>query len=219
MANRYLEYKEAKCLCVRPMPEIVGIKLGSTLGYFNHCTDPAEVSNQLVEDEFFSGKGRFYYYDIKLNIDADFSSYQPFITEFLRRSETQDCLVHISNTIYNFNDDNNTVSLYNMPKLIDFIEVLTSIPQYIYFELDDKRFSPTSLRELDQVDELCRLLESKSNIRRFVLNETMHRRDNMHMLSDNNTVLAIYEMPYKELKVKQEENIVQKINMKQTRAN
>ena len=47
-----------------------------------------------------------------------------------------------------------------MPNLLDFIKLSTSIPQDIYFELDDKRFSPTSIRELEQVDKLCRLLES-----------------------------------------------------------
>ena len=213
MANRFVDYKKGKCVCIRPVSN------RSTLGYFNHCTEPTEVSNQLVENDFFSGADRFLHYDIKLNIDTPFARYQPFITEFLRRGETQDCLVHVSNSIFNFNDENNTVSLYNMPNLLDFIELFTSIPQDIYFELDDKRFSPTSLRELEQVDELCRLLESKSNISKFTIFESIHRRDNTHMLSNDNTVLAEYKMPYKALLAKEEEKLIQKINMKQTRAN
>jgi len=213
MATRFVEYKKGKCLCIRPLSN------KSTLGYFNHCTEPTEVSNQLVENEFFSGAGRFLHYDIKLNIDTPFARYQPFITEFLRRGETQDCLVHISNTVTSAINDNNTVSLYNMSNLLDFIEVCTSIPQYIYFELDDKRFSPISLRELEQVDKLCRILESKSNIVKFAISETMHTRDDKYILNGDNTLLARYSMPYKVLKAKQEENLIQKINMKQTRAN
>lgn len=213
MANRFVDYKKGKCLCIRPLSN------RSTLGYFNHCTEPTEVSNQLVENEFFSGAGRFLHYDIKLNIDTPFARYQPFITEFLRRGETQDCLVHLSNTIYNFNDENNTVSLYNMPNLLDFIKLFTSIPQDIYFELDDKRFSPTSIRELEQVDKLCRLLESKSNISKFVISETRHKREYPYILPGENTLLARYSMPYKALLAIEEEKLIQKINMKQTRAN
>ena len=214
MATKYVEYKNGKCLCIRPLA-----KKTSTLGYFNHCTEPTQVSNQVVYNEFFSGAGRFFYYDIKLSIDTDFSKYQPFIEEFLRRGETQDCLVHISNTVTESKNDKNTVSLYNMPNLLDFIEVCTSIPQDIYFDLDDRRFSPTSLRELEQVDKLCRLLESKSNIRKFIITETLHTRYNTHMLSDDVTLLADYNMPYKALLAKEEETMIQKINMKQIGAN
>ena len=95
------EYKLAKGICVRPLsPE------NPELGYFNDCEEmPQKVSNKIVEDEFFSGRGRFYNYDIKLDVHIGIDKYQEFITEFLRRGETDDCLIHFSNTVYDYQRD------------------------------------------------------------------------------------------------------------------
>jgi len=186
----------------------------SQLGYFNHCTEqPQTKSNKIVEDEFFNGRGRFYFYDIKLDANVDFSTYQRFITEFLRRGETHDCLIHLSNVVYEPQYDKELVSIYNMPHLMQFIEVTTSIPQTIYFDLDDKRFGPTSLRELIQVKEMCRILEGIPNILKFLINASVHTRNEDKTLTDISTVLASYDLYYKIQMVKEEENIVQKINM------
>jgi hypothetical protein len=208
-------YKLAKCLCVRPLsPD------NPELGYFNSCTEqPQSKSNKIVEDEFFSGRGRFYWYDIKLDSSVDFSVYQKFITEFLRRGETHDCLIHLSNVIYEPQYDKELVSLYNMPHLSQFIEVTSSIPQTIYFDLDDKRFEPTSLRELIEVDKLCRKLEGIPNISYFLINVSVHTRNKDNSLSDVSTVLAVNDLYYKELMAKEEEKMMQKINMKQLREN
>jgi len=202
-------YKLAKGICVRPLsydnPE---------LGYFNHCEEmPQSVSNNKVEVEFFSGAGRFYNYDIKLDPNVEFSKYQKFITEFLRRGETHDCLVHFSNNVYDHQRDKDIVSIYNMPQILQFVEVTTSIPQTIYFDLDDKRFGPTSLRELIQVKEMCRILEGIPNILKFLINASVHTRNEDKTLTDISTVLASYDLYYKIQMVKEEENIVQKINM------
>ena len=208
-------YKDSKCLCVRPL------SLGNQqLGYFNHCTEqPQKKSNKIVEDEFFSGRGRFYFYDIKLDANVDFSVYQRFITEFLRRGETHDCLIHLSNVVYEPQYDKELVSIYNMPHLMQFIEVTTSIPQTIYFELDDKRFKPTSLRELTEVDKWCRKLEGIPNILQFLLNESMHLRGQNNKLSNTSRTLASYDLYYKVLMAKEEEKMMHKINMKQSREN
>ena len=208
-------YKDSKCLCVRPL------SLGNQqLGYFNHCTEqPQKKSNKIVEDEFFSGRGRFYFYDIKLDANVDFSTYQRFITEFLRRGETHDCLVHFSNNVYDHQRDKDIVSIYNMPQILQFVEVTTSIPQTIYFELDDKRFKPTSLRELTEVDKWCRKLEGIPNILQFLLNESMHLRGQNNKLSNTSRTLASYDLYYKVLMAKEEEKMMHKINMKQSREN
>lgn len=208
-------YKLAKGICVRPLsydnPE---------LGYFNHCEEmPQSVSNNKVEVEFFSGAGRFYNYDIKLDPNVEFSKYQKFITEFLRRGETHDCLIHLSNVVYEPQYDKELVSIYNMPHLMQFIEVTTSIPQTIYFELDDKRFKPTSLRELTEVDKWCRKLEGIPNILQFLLNESMHLRGQNNKLSNTSRTLASYDLYYKVLMAKEEEKMMHKINMKQSREN
>jgi len=207
--SNFPTYKDSKCLCVRPL----GMG-NSQLGYFNHCTEqPQTKSNKIVEDEFFNGRGRFYFYDIKLDANVDFSTYQRFITEFLRRGETHDCLIHLSNVVYEPQYDKELVSIYNMPHLMQFIEVTTSIPQTIYFDLDDKRFGPTSLRELIQVKEMCRILEGIPNILKFLINASVHTRNEDKTLTDISTVLASYDLYYKIQMVKEEENIVQKINM------
>jgi len=208
-------YKDSKCLCVRPL------SLGNQqLGYFNHCTEqPQKKSNKIVEDEFFSGRGRFYFYDIKLDANVDFSVYQRFITEFLRRGETHDCLIHLSNVVYEPQYDKELVSIYNMPHLLKFIEVTTAIPQTIYFDLDDKRFGPTTLRELIEVKNLCRRLEDIPNILKFLINETVHTRNEDNTLTEIWTVLASYDLCYKIQMVKEEEKMMQKINMKQSREN
>ena len=213
--RNFPSYKLAKCLCVRPLsidnPE---------LGYFNHCTEqPQSKSNKIVEDEFFSGRGRFYFYDIKLDPNVDFSVYQKFITEFLRRGETYDCLIHLSNVVYEPDYDKEIVSLYNMPHLSQFIEATTAIPQTIYFDLDDKRFEPTSLRELIEIGKLCKKLEGIPNILKFLINESVHTRDKNNQLSDISTVLASYDLYYKVQLAKEEEKMMQKINMKQPREN
>lgn len=195
-------YKDSKCLCVRPL------SLGNQqLGYFNHCTEqPQKKSNKIVEDEFFSGRGRFYFYDIKLDANVDFSVYQRFITEFLRRGETQDCLIHISNNIDFYRDGNDIEPLYDMPDFLKWIEVTTSIPQNIYFELDDKRFKPTSLRELDEVVKMCKILADKPNVINFLINETIHTLNEMthEHPSDTCIILAEYGLYYKLAKAKLE---------------
>ena len=211
--RNFPSYKLAKCLCVRPLsidnPE---------LGYFNHCEEmPQRVSNKKVEGEFFSGRGRFYFYDIKLDPNVDFSVYQKFITEFLRRGETYDCLIHLSNVVYEPDYDKEIVSLYNMPHLSQFIEATTAIPQTIYFDLDDKRFEPTPLRELTEIDKWCRKLESIPNILKFLLNESIHKRGTNNDLSNTSTTLASYDLYYKVQMAKEEEKMMQKINMKQSR--
>jgi len=195
-------YKLAKGICVRPLsydnPE---------LGYFNHCEEmPQSVSNNKVEVEFFSGAGRFYNYDIKLDPNVEFSKYQKFITEFLRRGETQDCLIHISNNIDFYRDGNDIEPLYDMPDFLKWIEVTTSIPQNIYFELDDKRFKPTSLRELDEVVKMCKILADKPNVINFLINETIHTLNEMthEHPSDTCIILAEYGLYYKLAKAKLE---------------
>jgi hypothetical protein len=203
--------KLSKCLCVRPLAGN-----NPQLGYFNHCTEhnPGSKSNKIVEDEFFSGRGRFYWYDIKLDSNVDFSAYQKFITEFLRRGETYDCLIHLSNVIYEHQYDKELVSLYDLPHLSQFIEVTTAIPQTIYFDLDDKRFDSTSLRELLEVDKLCRKLEGIPNISYFLINESVHTRNKDNSLNDVSTVLAVMNLNYKVQIAKEEEKMMQKINLK-----
>ena len=163
------QYKEAKGICVRPISHD-----NLELGYFNHCEEmPQRVSNKKVEGEFFSGRGRFYNYDIKLDPNVEFSKYEKFITEFLRRGETH--------------------------------------------ELDDKRFEPTPLRELTEIDKWCRKLESIPNILKFLLNESIHKRGKNNDLSNTSTTLASYDLYYKVQMAKEEEKMMQKINMKQSR--
>lgn len=207
------QYKEAKGICVRPLSHD-----NLELGYFNHCEEmPQRVSNKKVEGEFFSGRGRFYNYDIKLDPNVEFSKYQKFITEFLRRGETHDCLIHFSNNVYDYQRDKDIVSIYNMPHILQFVEVTTAIPQTIYFELDDKRFEPTPLRELTEIDKWCRKLESIPNILKFLLNESIHKRGTNNDLSNTSTTLASYDLYYKVQMAKEEEKMMQKINMKQSR--
>jgi len=195
------DYKEAKGICVRPLSPIT-----TELGYFNHCKEmPQKVSNIEVEDEFFSGKGRFYYYDIKLDSRIGIDKYKKFLTEFLRRGETDDCFVHISNVIWHSALDKDLVSVYDLPHLLELIEVVTSISQNIYFELDDKRFKPYSIRELTKVVNLCRKLEGIPNILLFLLNESMHTRGRRDRLFDTARTIASYDLYYKVLLAKEEE--------------
>ena len=215
MDGDFISYKEAHGICVRPLRD------NKRVGYFYRCREHSDYSesNKIAEDEFFSGNGIFYNYDIKLSPYVDFSMYQKFITEFLRRGETHDCLVHFSNNVYDHQRDKDIVSIYNMPQILQFVEVTTSIPQTIYFELDDKRFKPTSLRELTEVDKWCRKLEGIPNILQFLLNESMHLRGQNNKLSNTSRTLASYDLYYKVLMAKEEEKMMHKINMKQSREN
>jgi hypothetical protein len=196
MDGNFVSYKEAQGICVRPLRD------NKRVGYFYSCREHSNYSesNKIAEDEFFSGNGRFYNYDIKLSPYVDFSMYQKFITEFLRRGETQNCLIHISNNIDFYRDGNDIAPLYDMSDLLKWIEVTTSIPQHIYFELDDKRFNPTSPRELDEVVKMAKILADKPNVINFLINETLHTLNEMNneQPSDTCIVLAEYGLYYKE---------------------
>jgi len=202
MDGDFISYKEAHGICVRPLRD------NKRVGYFYSCREHSDYSesNKIAEDEFFSGNGIFYNYDIKLSPYVDFSMYQKFITEFLRRGETQDCLIHISNNIDFYRDGNDIAPLYDMPDFLKWIEVTTSIPQNIYFELDDKRFKPTSLRELDEVVKMCKILADKPNVINFLINETIHTLNEMthEHPSDTCIILAEYGLYYKLAKAKLE---------------
>lgn len=191
-------YKEEKGICVRPLSPN-----RTELGYFNHCREhPFSISNQTVEDEFYSGEGRFYYYDIKLGSHVDIDEYKKFITEFLRRGETDDCLVHISNVMWDRSRDKDLVSIYDLPQLLELIETTIAIPQYVYVDLDDKRFTPITKRELNEVNNLYRLLSDKPNVIGFALNETQYTRRPFEVSSER--IIAEFNCHYKKLLTNEE---------------
>ena len=193
------DYKDAKGLCIRPLSPI-----STELGYFNHCMEHPQVeSNQSVEDEFFSGRGRFYNYDIKLDVHVGIDEYKRFITEFLRRGETSDCLIHFSNSMWDITRDKHLVSIYDLPHLLEFIEITTSIPQPVFVDLDDKRFAPTTQRELIEVTNLCRILGGMPNVHKFAMSETRFTR-HVWGVKPTDKLLVLSELNYKELLTNEE---------------
>jgi hypothetical protein len=87
--------------------------------------------------------------------------------------------------------------------LLEFIEITTSIPQHVFVDLDDKRFAPTTQRELIEVTNLCRILGGMPNVHKFAMSETRFTR-HVWGVKPTDKLLVLSELNYKELLTNEE---------------
>lgn len=167
-------YYKRRQICFKPIDQ--GKQLEhSELGYFNHCTAPSDCSDDKLKEEFYSGNGRFYFYDIKLCHTTNQFQYKDFIKEFLRRGKEYPCVLHLSNSTVP-DRFNAMTSIYDIPYFRSLLAKLLTIESDVAVEISDKRVWETPQHEMYRLEEIYNILDNKDNVRHYMIREEIYDR-------------------------------------------
>ena len=175
MEFNFLNYYKQRMLCVKPFDD-GKIREDGKLIYVDHCTDSSFFNNDKLEEEYFSGNGRFYYYDIKLCHTMTRRHYKPFMKELLRRGETENCVLHISNSTVP-NQFNSLTSLYDLNYFQVLLGGLLTMEKDLVVELSNKRVNQTPDYEFYKIEEICKMLDNEENVKHYMIREEVYDRE------------------------------------------
>ena len=174
----FSNYFNAAEVCVKPIdagPPYTSEL--SELGYYKHCTIPSTNPDRQLEHDFFKGKDRIYFYDVKLCHSTRLPMYERFLEEYSRRGHNEDCAIHISNTLVP-NKESLLTSLYDLPDFVELIEKVISINSRMILEVSNKRTEPTPVSEMKKIDEICKnILQPKGNVKHFMFREEIYDKE------------------------------------------
>lgn len=174
----FARYLKKKQLCIKPFDDGFNEKEGEDgLGLFDNCLVPSTKTNRCNElyNEFYSGKGRFYVYDIKLCHTKRRIDYKKFLKEFIDRGKQYPCVVHLSNSTVQ-NEFNNLTSLYDINYFSVFLGALLTIEKDLVVEISDKRTGPRPDYDMFKVDNIYNMLIEEENVKHFMLREEVYTR-------------------------------------------
>ena len=177
----FVNYDKERKFCIKPIDDGNAVLDNLNLGYYNHCTDPSTEPNEELKDEFYSGKGRFYYYDVKLCHTTNLNQYNSFITEFIRRGEEYPCILHISNSTVP-NRFNSLSSVYDISYFTSILARLTTIKSDIIVEISNKRIEETPDYDMYKIEKISKFLKERENVKHYMLREEIYNR---HIKLDN----------------------------------
>jgi len=167
-------YHKRRQLCFKPIDRGQQLEI-SELGFFNHCTAPSDYPDNELEKEFYSGNGRFYFYDIKLCHTTNQFQYKEFIKEILKRGEEYPCVLHISNSTVP-DRFNALTSIYDIPYFKSMLGKLLTIKSDLAVEISDKRVWETREHEMYRLKDIFDMLHDKDNVKHYMIREEIYDR-------------------------------------------
>ena len=174
MIFNFEEYQFKKQLCVKPLDN--GPHVDPKLIYVKHCSVPSTENDAELEEEFFSKTGRFYMYDVKLCHTMTRWYYRPFLKEFLRRGEKDNCCLHISNSTVP-NKFNAMTSIYDLNYFQILLGGILTMDSDIAIEISNKRVDRTPDYEMYKIEEICKMLDDEPNVKHYMIREEIYTRE------------------------------------------
>ena len=174
----FTAYQHKRQLCIKPYDDgRIYTEGDETLGLFDNCTVPSIKTPRCDElyNEFYSGNGRFYMYDIKLCHTQRRVDYKKFLKEFIRRGNEYPCIVHISNSTVK-NEFNSLTSIYDLNYFSTFLGGLLTVEQELVIEISDKRVGPTPEYDMFKINDISKILEDEENVKHFMIREEVYKR-------------------------------------------
>ena len=168
----YEMYYNTSTICIKPVRQL-SYKDEPRLGIFKHCTSESE--NVKIEEAYYKGLDKFYYYDIKICHTLVRWKYKEFINELLRRGKTQSCVVHISNSLVT-NEYNSITPLYEIPYFMVMLKHILTMESNIIIEISNKRYGEFKNYHEPYIKEVITLLESSENVKHYIIREEPYER-------------------------------------------
>ena len=170
-------YYTAKSICIKPVDTGL-VKAGHVypLGIFHSCNHHSSLPDKELEERFYNGLDRFYFYDIKLCHTQQRFNYRNFMNEIYRRSETHRCAIHFSNSTVR-NEFNSITQLYDIPYFkIMLKNVLHNMKSEFIIELSNKRIGQTKPYHDVIIDNIAREMDECELLKHYMIREEIYER-------------------------------------------
>ena len=180
-------YHKANSICIRPKQNTDGsTEPESELVIVRSCSTDSFENDEELENRYYNGEERIYFFDIKLCHTLLRYKYRDFINELLRRGKTKTCSVHISNNTRLV--DHDMVPVYSIVYLINIIKMILTIETDVIIEISNKTImNNSSLKYKKMIDKIDNILNSSANVVHYMIREEVYK------INPNSTTEDDYE--------------------------